>query len=181
MDSSGAAPPESGPESIRSQRIAWACLVLVLLGLALWTLREFVAALVWAAVLAVAFWPSYQSATRRLPPGRHNILLPAAFTFAIALLFVLPIVLAGMQAAREARTVAVWMENARNQGVPAPDFVTHLPMFADPVRNWWRDNLADPAAVADLEARLRNPENVWPGVRLGSRSSIGWSSSLSAC
>src|SRR5450432_2825320 len=92
------------PEPLRAQRNARIVLALVLFGLGVWTLEEFLAALVWAPILAVALWPSYQRARRRWPPGPHNMLLPLLFTLGIALVFVLPVVLAGVQAGKEARS-----------------------------------------------------------------------------
>lgn len=152
---------------VRAQRIAWVVLALVLIALGTWTLWEFIAALAWAAILAVALWPSYERASRRWPPGHHNILLPSLFTIGIALVFVLPLVLAGVQAGREARTVVAWIDSARHDGVPVPDFVAHLPFFADQARTWWRENLSDPDAAAELLTRLRNPEYMLAGRQVG--------------
>jgi predicted PurR-regulated permease PerM len=155
------------PEPLRAQRNARIVLALVLFGLGVWTLQEFLAALVWAAILAVAFWPSYQRARRRWPPGRHAVLLPGVFTVGIALVFVLPIVLTGLQAGREAHKVMIWIESARHEGVPVPDFVAHLPFLSAQVSQWWRENLSDPDAAADLVLRLKNPENMLAGRQVG--------------
>jgi predicted PurR-regulated permease PerM len=154
-------------EPVRAQRIAWAVLGLIFIALGVWTLDEFLAALVWACILAVAFWPSYQRARTRWPPGHHNILLPGVFTLAIALLFVLPIVGAGLQIGREARTVMVWIDSARHDGIPVPDFIAHLPFFSAQATQWWQQNLSDPDAAGDLLARLRNPEYVLAGRHIG--------------
>jgi predicted PurR-regulated permease PerM len=151
----------------RPQIIARIVLALVLFGLGVWTLREFLAALVWAAILAVALWQSYERATRRWPTGRHELLWPAAFTLGIALVFVLPVVAAAFQFGREAHTVWAWIETARRDGIPVPDVVNDLPFFAEPVRNWWQANLADHDGAADLLERLRNPEYVSTGRQLG--------------
>jgi predicted PurR-regulated permease PerM len=155
------------PEPLRAQRIAWVALALVLVGFGLWTLREFLGALVWAGVLAIAFWPSYQRARRRWPPGHHNILLPAFFTLAIALVFVLPIVVAGMQVGREARTVFTLLDSLRHDGIPVPEAVTHAPFFAAQAGQWWRDNLSDPDAASELLARLSKPEYMLAGREVG--------------
>ena len=53
-------------------------------------------------MIAIAVWPLYQRATRRWPPGKHNILLPAVFTLILGLMFTAPLVLVGVQAARDA-------------------------------------------------------------------------------
>jgi predicted PurR-regulated permease PerM len=163
MDNSNLADP--GP--IRAQRVAWVVFAFALIALGLWTLQEFLAALVWAAVLAVAFWPSYQRTRRRCPTGHHNVLLPAVFTLGIALVFVLPIVVTGLQAAREAGTVFAWIESARRDGIPVPDFISHLPFFSAQAHNWWQDNLADPDAASDLLSRLRRPEYMIAGRQVG--------------
>jgi predicted PurR-regulated permease PerM len=155
------------PEPLRAQIIARVILALVLIALGYQTLEEFLPALVWAGVLAIAFWPSYQRAKRRWPPGRHNLLLPSAFTLGIALVFVLPIVLAGIQVGREVRTVLPLIETARHNGIPVPDFIFHLPFFSEQARQWWQDNLSDPDAAADLLSRLKNPEYVLAGRQVG--------------
>jgi predicted PurR-regulated permease PerM len=155
------------PEPVRAQRIAWVILALVLIGLGLWTLREFMSALAWAGILAVAFWPSYHRTRRRWPLGHHDILLPALFTLGIALVFVLPIAVAGMQAGREARTVVAWIDDARHNGIPVPDFIGHLPLLANRTRQWWLLNLSDPDAAADMLARLWTPQYVTAGRQVG--------------
>jgi predicted PurR-regulated permease PerM len=154
-------------QPILARRIAWIALALVLVGLGMWTLWEFIPALVWATILAVALWPSYQRAERRWPPGRHNILLPLLFTIGIAVVFVLPVVMAGIQAGREARTVIAWMEIARHDGIPVPDFLNHLPYFADQARQWWQDNLSDPEVASELLSRLKHPEYLVASRQLG--------------
>ena len=154
-------------EPARAQRIARLVLAIVLSILGLWTLREFLAALVWAAILAVALWPSYQRAQRRWPPGHHNILLPALFTLGIALVFVLPIVLAGVQAGREARNVVAWIDSARHNGLPVPDAIAHLPFMGAQATQWWQDNLSDPDAAAELLTRARDPKYMLAGRQVG--------------
>jgi predicted PurR-regulated permease PerM len=154
---------EAGP----GQRIAWAILALVLTGLGLWTLREFLDALVWAAILTIAIWPSYVRAKRAWPPGHHNILLPGAFTLAIALIFVLPLLLAGIQARREAGAVLEWIDHIREGGIPVPSVVAHVPWFGDQARQWWTNNLASPDAATDLLTRLKRPEYMLAGREVG--------------
>ncbi len=155
------------PEPVRAQRVAWVVLALILVGLGLWTLREFIAALVWAGILAVAFWPSYEWAKRRWPPGHHNILLPSVFTLGIAFVFVLPVVLAGIQAGKEARNVIALIDSARHDGLPVPDVIAGLPWIGEQARSWWQDNLSDPDAAAELLVRLRKPENMLAGRQFG--------------
>jgi predicted PurR-regulated permease PerM len=157
----------SDSEPLRAQRVAWIVLALALTGLGLWTLREFLGALAWAGVLAIAFWPSYKGIHQRWPFGHRNILLPLLCTLAIGLVFVLPIVLAGMQVGREARTIVAWIDNARHHGIPVPEVIGHLPIFANRTHDWWQQNLADPDAASDFLAHLWNPQYVLAGRQVG--------------
>ena len=155
------------PEPVRAQRISWIVLALVLIALGAWTLEEFMPALVWAGILTIAFWPSYQRARRHWPPGRHNLLLPALFTLGIALVFVLPIVIAGMQAGREARTIVAWFDDARRNGIPVPDLIGHLPILSRQAFVWWQQNLADPDGASDFLTHLWDPQYFHTGRQVG--------------
>src|SRR5260370_14891354 len=62
MDGDPATPP--AVPSTSGQRLARIALATAVVAVGLWILREFLAALAWAAVLAIAFWPLY----RRFPP-----------------------------------------------------------------------------------------------------------------
>ena len=155
-------PPEGG---VRAARVA---LAVALAALGLWTIWEFVPAIVWACIFAIALWPLFQRARRRWPGGRHNVLLPAIFTLAVTLLFVLPLVFAGVQAAREARGVITWVEQARRDGIAPPDALSRLPFGASEATNWWRSNLSDPATANDLLRRLDRRTLVTDSRRIGS-------------
>ena len=50
----------------RAQTAARVVLAALLTGLGLWTLREFIPALVWAGILAIAVWPFYQRTQRQI-------------------------------------------------------------------------------------------------------------------
>lgn len=141
---------EPGAERPRGQRRARLILSVVLVGLGAWTLQGFVAALVWATIIAVAIAPTYGRAIRRWPPGRHNILLPLAFTALVAVVFLLPFVLVGVQAAREAHDALGFATDAMKNGIPVPDMVNHLPVGSAAVNRWWQDNLADASGLSDL-------------------------------
>ena len=80
----------------------------------------------WAGVFAIALWPLYSRAVARVGTGRHNILLPGVFTLAVALVFIAPLGLVGIQVAREAHGATEWVRNAQEHGIPEPDFI-HSP------------------------------------------------------
>ena len=146
--------PEVAGGTRRSHRVAIAILAVVLLSLGLYTLRNFLAALAWAGVLAIALWPLYSSAIARFGTGRHTVLLPAAFTLGAGLVFVAPILLVGTQLARELHMGIAWLRDAQQNGIPEPDAFRHLPWGKEQVDAWWQDNLASPENARELLLRL---------------------------
>ena len=151
----------------RAQTAARVVLAALLTGLGLWTLREFIPALVWAGILAIAVWPFYQRTQRRFPPGHHNLLLPSVFTLVIALVFIVPLVLAAVQVGRESHVILDWVDNARQSGIPAPDWLAHLPFGADQATAWWNENLGDRDSAAELLHRIDRSELVGASRQIG--------------
>jgi predicted PurR-regulated permease PerM len=147
-------PPLAEPAPTPAQRIARATLTLALLLLGLWTLHEFLPALVWAGIFAIALWPLYRGACARFPPGRHNLLMPSLFTLGVALVFLMPLVLVAVPLGRDAHGVFTWIQQARQNGIPPPDFLPNLPLVGQQVTAWWASNLADPAGASALLQRV---------------------------
>ena len=162
-------PPDPPAETGRRQRIARAALAAALVALALWILRGFLPALAWAGVFAIATRRLYGRVRRRWPPGRHDVLLPSVFTLGIALLFIVPLILAAVQLGHEARALLRWVYDAQRSGVPVPGWVEALPVAGPQAVDWWRHNLADPAASAELLGRLDRTELVGLGRNLGAQ------------
>ena len=104
------------PTRAKRQGYARLALVAVLLGFGLWTIRNFLPALAWAAIISIAIWPLFEKANRRWPPGKHNVLLPALFTAGIAILFGLPFIILAVQGAREAHDVLELYQKATTSG-----------------------------------------------------------------
>ena len=142
------------PSVIRPQRIARGALSLGLLVLGLYTLQEFLPALVWALIFAIALWPLYRRC--RTNPGvrPHDTLLPLVFTLAVALVFIIPLVLTGIQLARESHAALDWVKNAQENGIPEPGFLRQLPYGEPAISAWWHDNLAEPGSAKALLGRL---------------------------
>ena len=138
----------------RLQRHARMALVAALLGLSLWTIHDFLPALIWAAVLAIAFWPLYERALRRFPPGRHNVMLPGLFALGLGLLFGLPLVVLVIEGAREFHGAMEFYHQVTSTGIPLPGWVPHLPFGADVVTRWWQENLAGGIEPGALTRRL---------------------------
>ena len=145
--------PSACPEASASQQTARGVLAGVLVLLGVWTLHDFLTALAWAAILAIAIWPLYRRAQRRWPPRGHNILVPSVFTLVVTLVFVVPLVVAAVQIGRDAHGSIAWLVEARNNGIPVPDIVTRLPLGQRQVAAWWQHNLADPQGAQALLGR----------------------------
>jgi predicted PurR-regulated permease PerM len=151
----------------RPQQTAKAALALLLAALGLWMLHRYLPALIWAAILAIAVWPLYQRAVRRWPPGKHNILLPSMFTLALALVFIIPLVLVAVQAGREVHGVYDAIAKARTEGMPPPDWLGHLPWGSQQATHWWQENLTNPDSAEALLQRARQSQFVSNGGELG--------------
>jgi predicted PurR-regulated permease PerM len=145
--------PPGSTGSTPGQKAAIGALALGLLLLGLFTLWNFLDALAWAGVFAIALWPLYCRVRTRRGPGKHAVLLPGAFTLAVALLFIVPVVLVGLQLGREAHTAAEFARTAQQNGIPEPDMLRQLPLPHATLDDWWQQNLASPGSAGALVAR----------------------------
>jgi len=138
--------PCTPPRSAYHRR-ARIILSLGLLALGVWLIHGFIAALVWAAVLAIAFWPFYERCERRWPKLRRGAVLPALFTLGIGALVLIPVGLGLFRAIAEVKDLMAWFDTARTSGIPVPAWVHSLPFGASQVTVWWQQHLATPEAT----------------------------------
>ena len=138
----------------RIRQIAVVVLALVLLGLGAYTLWHFLSALVWAGIFAIALWPLYRRTLNRFGTGRYNILMPSVFTLAVALVFIVPLTMVGIQLAHESQAATEWLRDVERNGIPEPDAVKTLPFLQNQVEEWWRQNLSDPHNARELVERV---------------------------
>lgn len=133
------------PESLDRQaywtRLAGVCLLIVF---GLWIAKDFIAALVWALVIAIALDPLYMRLRARWP---GHLLLPSLVTTVVALVVLVPLVAGIAQAAIEAREVVHWITSATTNGVPPPVWLSHLPYGAPALTLWWQEHLSSPEAA----------------------------------
>ena len=148
--------PETYGGNTKAQNFAVGALALGLFVLGVYTLWNFLSALVWAGIFAIALWPLYRRVQARFGPGKHDVLLPALFTLGVALLFIVPIGLVGFQLAREAHNAADWLRNARDHGIAEPEMLHSVPFGQPQIDSWWQQNLADPQGAKDLVERTSN-------------------------
>jgi predicted PurR-regulated permease PerM len=122
-------------------------LAIALVAIALWTAADFLPALVWAAILAVALWPLYAGFAARVSTGPSSI-TAFIFTLIVALILFTPMALAIYQIARQSDVLVGWITQSRDNGIKVPEWIARLPIAADAVQQWWRDNLAEPKSAA---------------------------------
>lgn len=146
--------PVAGAEPLPRQMRARLILALALLALGIWITHSFLPALVWAAVLAIAFMPLYERAVHRWPHLRNGSVLPAIFTLGIGLLVVIPVGLGLFRAIAEVKDLMHWFYTARETGVPVPHWLNSLPFERDAAVAWWQEHLATPEATQAELARF---------------------------
>jgi predicted PurR-regulated permease PerM len=148
-------PAPGGAEPERAaQRVARMVLAAVLILLGLWILHRYLAALGWAAVLAIALWPLYRRLVRALGGHGQRVLAPLVLTLLIGLVFIVPFVFAAVEAARETRVLVQYLVDAQRTGIPVPGWIPQLPGIGYPLEEWWRTNLSDPKAAEVLLGRI---------------------------
>jgi predicted PurR-regulated permease PerM len=132
------------PKARLSARVA---LAFSLVALAIWTALDFLPALVWASILAIAVWPVHErfaAAISRMPSGIAAFLTTAI----IGILLFLPIALATYQVAQQSDVLFAWIKQSGESGIQVPEWIARLPIAAEAATNWWRDNLADPKSAS---------------------------------
>jgi len=142
-----ASPPSTGRTSraVRNRQLGF---VLVIVALAAWVAYEFLVPLAWAAVLAIAEWPLYRQAVARFP--RHPAWLAAAFAALTALIVLVPLSLAGVALAQESQTAMSWLQQVQKTGIPAPSWVSGIPLLGSRLAASWQANLGTPEAANAL-------------------------------
>jgi predicted PurR-regulated permease PerM len=143
--------PAQQPNSQHRARLALAA-GFVIVGL--WILHDFLPALAWAVVLAIALWPLY-CWVQRLFPGRvGRIAIPLLVTSAVGLVFAAPLILLGVAIAHEMRLIFPKIVEARHHGIGMPDIINDIPIIGSSIADWWNTNLADPQMAQELIGRV---------------------------
>lgn len=153
----------------KAQRLATVVLAVVLVGLGGYTLSDFLPSMAWAAIFAVGSWPLYSRARLAVPCGEHDIVMPLAFTFLVAMVFVIPVGVVSIQLGRETHLVMGWIHNARENGLPVPDFLPRLPLAGVALSGWWQENLADHVAMSGALERFEGGSAMLFGRNLGAQ------------
>jgi predicted PurR-regulated permease PerM len=133
-------------------------LAILLLLLAIWVAREFLAPIAWAVVIAIAVWPAYRRVTSHAENTKPSVLAPVVFTFAACITIVLPFLLVMHQFASFGAAITQWVADLKERGIPVPEWLSATPAIGQLAVKWWESNLSDPLAARqalagmDLEA-----------------------------
>src|SRR3954452_23962156 len=120
-----------GPERRRRARLVVAAALVLLAG---WGAGDYLAALAWAVLIAVAAWPLQRRLTAAMP-GRRT--LAATLSTVLAGLAVLvPLALVAVEVGREAGTAVQWLAQAQQHGVPAPGWLAGVPLLGSTAEAW---------------------------------------------
>lgn len=123
-----------------------------LIAAALWILRPFLAALIWAAMIVVATWPLMQRAQRWL--WNRRALAVTAMVVVMLLVFVIPFALAVHSIIANADQIVAWAKSLSTLKLPPPpDWVQALPFFGEKLDAMWREYAA--SGMAELAAMLQ--------------------------
>jgi predicted PurR-regulated permease PerM len=160
----------SPQDRLKKQRAYSLALYIGLVLLALWVVRDFIAVVAWAGVIAIALWPLlHKLEGSRWCKGRTTM-VAVALTLAIALLVVLPVGIAIGQALHEAHDLAEWFKTAQENGIPMPDFLQNLPFGAHQITAWWQANLAQPLRDSAAMKQLHSATVMTLGRHFGARA-----------
>jgi predicted PurR-regulated permease PerM len=129
--------------------MARVALAIGLILLAFWMALDFLAPLSWAVVIALTIWPIYRKFSARIAGGRSDVLAPLSFTIIVGLVLFLPVGLAIHQAALESQTLVQSLAHVRQNGIPAPEWLSQMPLGEHGMR-WWTANLSDPRSANEL-------------------------------
>jgi predicted PurR-regulated permease PerM len=135
------------PFDSRARAVTQAIIAIAILLLALWTAREFLVALTWAALIAITTWPAYVRFARLVFGERSSSLAPLLFTLLTGLVLVVPVILAAHQIAQGSDAFVRALNHLRESGIPVPSWLAQLPVAGEYLDLWWRSNLSNPEGL----------------------------------
>jgi predicted PurR-regulated permease PerM len=146
------------PFDSRARAVARTALAILIVLLAAWVARDFLVALTWAAVIAIAAWPIYIRFAA-VVGGRSRTLAPLLFTLLTGLVLLVPVALAVHQIAQGSDAFAQSLKALQESGIPVPGWLVRLPIAGEYLDLWWRTNLSNPEVLVEW-LRSVNIENI---------------------
>jgi predicted PurR-regulated permease PerM len=149
---------------------AWLLLCTALVGVGLYILANYLRALAWALVLAVALWPFYDRVRRQVPPPVAKEGLPILFTALVGLAVFVPVATLAVDAIREVREIVDYGRTVEESGIPVPDFVIQLPYGGQWVADWWREHLSHAGWAKEIVQQVNTSSIRELGANLGANA-----------
>ena len=132
------------PFDSRTRAVTRTAIAILVIVLAAWVARDFLAALAWAALIAITVWPIYTRFARTIFGGHSAALAPLLFTLLTGLVLLVPIVLTAHQIAQGSDAFVQAVNQLRGSGIPVPVWLAQLPIAGEYLDLWWRSNLSNP-------------------------------------
>lgn len=131
------------------QQASWSRLagLVLLIALGLWIAKDFIAALAWGVVIAIAIDPLHLRLRNRWPGTPGRTLIALVITLCVALVVLVPLTFGIAQAALEARELAGWIASASAHGIAPPMWLNHVPVGSGELTQWWHQHLSSPQAA----------------------------------
>ncbi|MEA3011259.1 MAG: hypothetical protein QOJ91_2951 [Sphingomonadales bacterium] len=135
------------PSGARTRQATRRYLTIAVVLLSLWITQSFLIPLAWATVLAITVWPLYSRASARLRP---RWVAPLLATLGTALLLMLPLSVAGVEAAQDGRLALAWIAKAQQTGLAPPAWLEHFPLVGGRLSNLWQTHAGTAQAARSL-------------------------------
>jgi predicted PurR-regulated permease PerM len=148
----------------RTRAVTRTAIAILVVLLAAWVARDFLVALIWAALIAITAWPIYIRFARLFFGNRSPTLAPLLFTLLTGLVLLAPIVLTAHQIAQGSDALVGALSQMRKSGISVPAWLAQLPIAGEYLDLWWRSNFSNPEVLVEW-LRGVNIENItaWTG------------------
>jgi predicted PurR-regulated permease PerM len=147
------------PLDSRTRAVTRAAIAVVVMLLAAWVARDFLVALTWAAVIAIAAWPIYIRFATHILGNRSATLASLLFTFLTGVILLGPVVVTVHQIAQGSDAFARSLDQLQHSGIPVPTWLAGLPITGEYLDDWWRSHLSNPEVLVEW-LRGMDPQSI---------------------
>lgn len=124
----------------------WLVIIVLLVGL--YFLKDFLVPVLGALVIGLASWPLYK---KLLAYCRYRYALAATIAVLVFIgVLLIPLSLALSFVIQEASSFIIWVLVVNREGAPAPTWLAELPMVGERLTEYWRLYLGEPHALGAL-------------------------------
>lgn len=119
--------------------------------LTLYISQEFLQAIAWAAVIAIASWSLYEKWLHLF--NRNDFLASLSLVTLITLLILIPCIYLSYILMRDIHMATMFLIKANQTGIAQPEWLDDLPFFSSQLGQLWDDTLAKRNGVSELISR----------------------------